>query len=370
MISPAMEDAIDVAAGKVAGWSIFDGKAGKQIALLKSGTVVGTTRGKVVSELYKAAADTAGVTLMLGHKLIKGRHVLSHAHLCESFGRGGRGRLLGLRHACPRLHRMLLQASHGVASTDPTFAVAATPWEISFRCLFTSDPPKATTSIPRYTTSSPRPASTPPFSPARVGSSTLSVNPTMGLGDMKWLLEETATDENIARLKAHIAHTPAASGRDARGRGVQGILHAAIVHWAGHRLNRLNHSRRRLPSSATRHAGEGTASHAFTPNHSLLSSANISLLTLPLLLLTHTLSATLSHPHPAATLSRPHPSAATLSYALIAVIPSTGEGINAALEDVGVLLDARTANDGWFAQIQPRAARRRERAVRLGGVSP
>ena len=42
---------IDVASGVVNGWCIHDGK--KQVALAKSGTVLGTTRGAVVSELYK-----------------------------------------------------------------------------------------------------------------------------------------------------------------------------------------------------------------------------------------------------------------------------------------------------------------------------
>jgi ribosomal protein L12E/L44/L45/RPP1/RPP2 len=54
--------------GKVAGWCIREPK--KEIAKLKSGTVVGTTRGKVVAELYAAALKTPGVDIVLGAKLV------------------------------------------------------------------------------------------------------------------------------------------------------------------------------------------------------------------------------------------------------------------------------------------------------------
>ena len=58
MVNPAMEQAIDVATGMVAAWSIM--APTKQIARSKSGTVLGTTRGAVVAE-PRSSCRRAGV---------------------------------------------------------------------------------------------------------------------------------------------------------------------------------------------------------------------------------------------------------------------------------------------------------------------
>ena len=359
MISPAMEDAIDVAAGKVAGWSIFDGKAGKQIALLKSGTVVGTTRGKVVSELYKAAADTAGVTMMLGHKLIKA----DTSSRTLTFAKGSGEEVLvdysasGTRVLdCTGCFSKLRTA---VASTDPTFAVAATPWEISFRCLFTSDPPKATNLDPAlhyiFTTAG-------IYAAVLTGSRwvfSLSVNPTMGLGDMKWLLEETATDENIARLKAHIAtHLPQAVGMLEEDEYKAFFTRRSFTGQVT-KLNRLNQSEEIAFLGDAAHAGEQHRTRLHAQSLAALS-ANISLLTLPrshTSLCCHSLTPSPLCCH---SLIRSHHPSHTFHRRRHQRRPG------------GRWRAARRAHRKrrLVCRIQPRAARRRECAVRLGGVSP
>ena len=77
----------------------------------------------------------------------------------------------------------------------------------------------------------------------------------MGLGDMKWLLEETATDENIARLKAHIAtHLPQAVGMLEEEEYKAFFTRRSFTGQVT-KLNRLNHSEEIAFLGDAAHAG-------------------------------------------------------------------------------------------------------------------
>ena len=132
--------AIDVATGVVNGWCIHDGK--KQIALAKSGTVMGTTRGVVVSELYKVAARTSGLDLHLGYKLVGADAAASTL----TFLREATNEELVVDYT----HKRVLDCTGcwskpraALAKADETFTVEHHPWDISFRCLFTAPVPRA-----------------------------------------------------------------------------------------------------------------------------------------------------------------------------------------------------------------------------------
>ncbi len=278
-IDPSLEKEIDVATGMVAGWSIMGPK--KEIARMKSGTVLGTTRGAVVSALFRHAEAQAGVTLRLGARLVRAdaleetltfelpggdEECVSYASARVIDGSGCFSKLRG-----------------AVAAVDPTFEVEAWPWELTFRNLFTAEKPASRLDDRLhyiFTTAG-------IYAAVLKGSRwvfSLSANP--ALGEAEWMRAEAPTPELVARLKAHVAeHCPPAAEMlddaeysrffERRAFGGQVV-----------RLNRL--------VCAERVAFVGDAAHS--------------------------------------------------------VIPSTGEGINAALEDVGVLVHAlASAPPGrWF----------------------
>ena len=138
-VDPKLETSIDVTNyGKVAGWSITAPK--KEIARLKSGTVVGTTRGKVVAELYRAACQTRGVQIVLGAKLVR----VDVAASTLTFDWTGNEMVVDYSAArvldCTGCYSKLRTA---VAQHDSTFNVTTFPWEITFRNMFTAPTPPA-----------------------------------------------------------------------------------------------------------------------------------------------------------------------------------------------------------------------------------
>jgi kynurenine 3-monooxygenase len=93
LIDPAMQVSYGSVAEKIQGWSIRDGA--REIALLPSGTVLGTTRGKVISELMQVAQATRGIKFEMGMEL---RSVdLASDTLTFARRRHGTGELLGGR---------------------------------------------------------------------------------------------------------------------------------------------------------------------------------------------------------------------------------------------------------------------------------
>lgn len=121
MVDPALEAAIEVASsGKVKAWSV----RGKdtELARLPSGTVIGTTRGKVVSALFGEAQATEGLTLRMGMKLV--RADLSVANTLTFAGSDGNEEVVDISSArvldCSGCFSKLRSA---VAAADPSFEV-------------------------------------------------------------------------------------------------------------------------------------------------------------------------------------------------------------------------------------------------------
>ena len=299
-VDPALEKAIDVTDfGKVAGWCIREPK--KEIAKLKSGTVVGTTRGKVVAELYAAALKTPGVDIVLGAKLVSAD--VAAATMTFSRARAGGGGS-GAKEEEEEEEEEELTAKYGqarvldctgcfsklrtaVASHDASFRVETFPWEISFRNLFTDPTPPAVHLDPTlhyiFTTGG-------IYAAVLTGSRwvfSCSVNPMLTPG-CEWMLDDKPTPSNIARLKAHVAqHVPQAVGMLSEAEYERFFTRRAFTGQVV-KLERLNYGERV--------AFLGDSAHA--------------------------------------------------------VIPSTGEGINSALEDVTVLLAAlgSGSRSGWFGR--------------------
>ena len=286
MVDPALEKAIDITDyGKIAGWTIREPK--KEIAKLASGTVVGTTRGKVVGELYKVACATEGVEIKLGHKMLradvaKKELVFSHdgAEVVVDYSAGGKVVL-----DCTGCFSKMRTA---VADQDAegAFECEAWPWDISFRCLFTAPKPPQVNLDPRqhyiFTTAG-------IYAAVLTGSRwvfSLSINPAL-IPDSEWMLSNKATPELIAKLKAHIEeHIPQASGMLDESEYAKFFERRSFTGQVV-RLGQLHHK--------GKVGFLGDAAHA--------------------------------------------------------VIPSTGEGINSALEDVSVLLAALVGGDGGGGSV-------------------
>ena len=136
MVDPSLEQQIDITKfGKIAGWSITDPK--KEIARLASGTVVGTTRGKVVAELYKRACETPNVDVKLNRKLVRAdveRLTMTFAVLGGADGQEEEVDFTTARVLdCTGCFSKLRTA---VAAVDAGLGVMTWPWDITFRNLF------------------------------------------------------------------------------------------------------------------------------------------------------------------------------------------------------------------------------------------
>lgn len=136
-VDPTLEKAIDVATGMVDAWMIMAPPM-KRIARMASGTVLGTTRGAVVAELAKVAQKTANIDIHLGHKLV--RADIDTQTITFAVG--------GIEQTVPYSAARVVDASGcwsklrtAVAAADTSFQVETWPWDIHFRNLFSEDPP-------------------------------------------------------------------------------------------------------------------------------------------------------------------------------------------------------------------------------------
>lgn len=293
-VDSSLEKAIDVSTGLVGAWMIM-APPFKKIARLESGTVLGTTRGAVVSSLYEVAKATKGVSVKLGHKLVS-----ADAAACTlTFLVDGEA------HVVDYADTRVIDATGcwsklrtAVTAADPTFQVETWPWQIHFRNLFTSDPPPSGHGSlnPKdhyiFTTAG-------IYCAVLTGNRwafSLSINKALQ-ADAEWMLAEQATPELVARLKAHVAeHCPPAAAMLGEDEYHQFFSRRSFTGQVV-RSSRLH--------DAERVCFIGDAAHS--------------------------------------------------------LIPSTGEGMNAALEDVRVLVDSLGAvtggvRGGWFAAFNERRA--------------
>lgn len=276
MVNPEIRKAIEVA-GVIDGWSIT--KPDKEIARLPSGTVIGSTRGRVVAALYDEALScaTAGHALVikLGWKLAQ----VSEDATTLTFTKDGESdlvyqtassRVIDASGCWSRLRTAL-------AAADSSFEVETYPWRVYYRNLFTAAEPPATTLDPKLHYI---------FTTAGIYAAVLkerrwvfSLSMSTDKEEHAYLLQDKATPDAVAKLKAHVAtNVPAAVPMLEEAEYTRYFERRAFTGQVV-RLSRLNHGEAI--------AFMGDAAHA--------------------------------------------------------VLPATGEGINAALEDVGVLLTALDA---------------------------
>lgn len=285
LVDPGIEVANGSITEKIHGWSIRD--RAREIARLPSGTVIGTTRGKVVSELWRVAQQTRGVSFEMGMDL---RSVDLASNTLTFARRRQEGRAGTEEEVVSLAGKRVLDTSGcfsklraAVEQADPSFEVKTWPWQIHFRNLFTAaEPPRVNLDAHlHYIFSSAG------IYAAVLGDSrwvfSLSVNRALD-PDCDWMLADAASPEGVARLKAHVAeHCPPAVGMLDEGEYDRFFTRRAFTGQVV-QVNRLH--------LAERIAFLGDAAHA--------------------------------------------------------VIPATGEGINSALEDVRVLLDSGPGLPGWF----------------------
>ena len=311
MVDPALRHAIEVA-GVIEGWSIR--KPDSEIARLPSGTVVGSTRGRVVAALHAKAVEAAerdgyALALRLSWRL---RAVSADARTL-TFARSGGGGTPPT--AAPSAddaaggdggdeeewvldtaRSRVIDASgcwsklrDALAAADPSFVVERFPWRVFYRNLYTPAEPTAPTTMA---------ASAAPLDPKlhyiftsagiyvavlKERRWVLSLSASADKPEDAYLLSDAATPDAIARLKAHVAaHAPPAAAMLDDAEYERYFSRRAFTGQVV-RLSRLHDAERRI-------AFMGDAAHA--------------------------------------------------------VLPATGEGVNSALEDVGVLLAALDFGEG------------------------
>mmetsp|Transcript_12349 Transcript_12349/g.35523 ORF Transcript_12349/g.35523 Transcript_12349/m.35523 type:complete len:454 (+) Transcript_12349:46-1407(+) len=215
MVEPTME--VGDTSAKVEAWSIWEGS--RRVALLPSGTVVATTRGHVVTELWRVAQQTEGVTIRMGMNL-RDVDLSSSSLTFESRHDGRKADETGVVEEVVNFSGKRLLDCTGcfskvrpaVQNADPSLGVTTTPWRLHFRNLYTAPHPAQVSLDPKvhhiFTSAG-------IYAAVLKGSRwvfSLSANKERD-SDCDWMLAEESTAGGIERLKAHLTqHCPAALG--------------------------------------------------------------------------------------------------------------------------------------------------------------
>eukprot|EP01051_Picozoa_sp_SAG22_P012662 SAG22_NODE_1337_length_4697_cov_2.318182_2_plen_544_part_00 len=145
-IDPALADRARDTGKIVDAWKIFGGT--RMVAELRSGVVVGTSRGKVNVLLYEAAAAHPGIAIEFGHKLVDLDCRAKTLTFSVRSADAGRVRLPAARLVVPVGDGERVIAADGVHSAvrramerdcggnGGGFSCSVTPWTNEFRVLF------------------------------------------------------------------------------------------------------------------------------------------------------------------------------------------------------------------------------------------